>query len=78
VIENVVEEEPPELLEVTVYPAEAVMERGVPVRLQFVVFRESPAGRLGLTLHDVGAPPVLLGVIVEMAEDFVKVKGALA
>jgi hypothetical protein len=42
--------------------AVAVTAVGVPLMIPVVVFRLRPAGRAGLTLYEVTAPPVLVGL----------------
>jgi hypothetical protein len=40
----------------------AVAVAGVPLMIPVVVLRLRPAGRAGLTLYEVTAPPVLVGL----------------
>jgi hypothetical protein len=42
-------------------------EKGVPDMAQVVGLRESPPGRVGVDVHNVGAVPEIEGVIVVMA-----------
>jgi hypothetical protein len=48
---------------------------GVPVITHEVVLRDKPVGSAGLTLHEVGAPPVFVGVIVPTLIPLVKMNG---
>ena len=63
---------PPVLLPVTVYVDEAVMAVGVPEMAPVAVSKDNPAGSDGLTDQATTAPPLVVGVTVDMVEPLVR------
>ena len=61
----VVEAEPAELFDQTVYVVDGVTASGVPQMLPLLVPKKSPEGSVPLMAHVETSPPVLLGTMVE-------------
>ena len=66
---------PPVFVAVTVYVAEGESTVGVPVISPVEGSKVRPAGSAGEMLQEVAEPPVLVGVIVEIARSLVNEKG---
>ena len=68
--------DPPELVAVIVYDVSATTALDVPVNLPSVVRRARPAGRVGETENEVGAPPEVVALFAAIAAPFTYVAGA--
>ena len=62
---------PAELAAVTVQLAKAVTAAGGPLMIPVVLLRLKPAGRAGLTLYELTAPPLLVGLFGAICTPFV-------
>ena len=65
---------PPVLVAVTVYEVEGVTLVGVPEIAPVVREKESPVGSVGVIDQEVTAPPLEVGVAVDIKEPFTRVK----
>ena len=65
---------PPELVAVMVKTFDAKSTVGVPEITPVLVSKFNPVGRSGETVHEITAPPLEVGVTVDIATSFVKLK----
>ena len=71
-IVTIVDALPPELFAITVYAEEALISVGVPDIAPVDVENKRPAGSCGLIDQDTTAPPLEVGVAVDMSDPFDK------
>ena len=64
---------PPALVAVTVYTVEVEITVGVPLISPVVVLNAKPVGSDGTIDQETTAPPLAVGVLLVIAESFVKV-----
>ena len=73
VISTVVVPLPPAFVAVTVYTVEGERTVGVPLISPVVVLNDKPVGSDGAIDQETTAPPLAVGVVLVIAESFVKV-----